>query len=551
MILLIRKTVNKVFELEYKIILKSNFLTAQTSIIGKDMNASYKRDLEEKPIIYGRHIKGILREKFNNIGLDKIFQFNLKEVERNIFGSEGIYRPALIFSNLYLSNKDFKSNKRHSIRVDRETRITEENSLFNYEFIEINQEFLGQIKFEKNFKNDEIKALLISLFHIDKIGGYKSRGLGNVEIKIKLENDYVGIEKLDEIVNEILNSYSKNNYINKGELELEEFDFNLEFLSPIVLQENIMGNLITTRNDLQGSTLRGALIQLGLNKGFLIEDLLNIEVKLENKNLKLKSEFETKYKTKSGKKLKIDKSIIVNEDKLLLEEYGNKFQRKNNMDFEDKSDDISIKIYNDEKIETDLFNHQVIENVNNKLNNLYKGSIKIPKLLISNLEEILYIGKYKSKGFGKVKIKIKNKEKISYKEEIINRINEFNKNINDNKIYITFDLLSDLIVPISYVDNVLEYFKYMVKMDINPEANRSFLNVEKLYGYNIINNIRKGTELVISKGSVLTFSIKDLDDIIDKLVVIEKNSLGLRRKEGFGMIRICSYTEARKEVKDV
>lgn len=29
-----------------------------------------------------------------------------------------------------------------------------------------------------------------------------------------------------------------------------------------------MGNLITTRNDLQGSTLRGALIQLGLNKGF-------------------------------------------------------------------------------------------------------------------------------------------------------------------------------------------------------------------------------------------------------------------------------------------
>lgn len=35
--------------------------------------------------------------------------------------------------------------------------------------LKINQEFLGQIKFEKNFKNDEIKALLI-IFHIDKIG---------------------------------------------------------------------------------------------------------------------------------------------------------------------------------------------------------------------------------------------------------------------------------------------------------------------------------------------------------------------------------------------
>lgn len=47
------------------------------------------------------------------------------------------------------------------------------------------------------------------------------------------------------------------------------------------------------------------------------------------------------------------------------------------MDFEDKSDDISIKIYNDKKIETEsLFNHQVIENVNNKLNNLYKKEYK-------------------------------------------------------------------------------------------------------------------------------------------------------------------------------
>lgn len=37
---------------------------------------------------------------------------------------------------------------------------------------------------------------------------------------------------------------------------------------------------------------------------------------------------------------------------------------------------ILVLKYNDEKIETDLFNHQVIENVNNKLNNLYKGEYK-------------------------------------------------------------------------------------------------------------------------------------------------------------------------------
>lgn len=42
------------------------------------------------------------------------------------------------------------------------------------------------------------------------------------------------------------------------------------------------------------------------------------------------------------------------------------------------------------------------------------------------------------------------------------------------KYILRLDLLSDLIVPISYVDNVLKYLNIMVKMDINPEANRVF-----------------------------------------------------------------------------
>lgn len=537
------------FELEYKIILKSNFLTSQTGIIGKEIDASYKRDISGRPVIYGRHIKGILRDKFNNIGLEKIEDINLIEVDNLIFGKEGIYKPSLIFSNLYLENNDFKYNKRYSIKVDRETKVIKEISLFNFEFIEANQEFFGTIKFEREFKREYLKLLLISLFHLDKIGGYKSRGLGNVEIKINLKNEFVGIEKLEEILEYIVSNYNYNTL--NDVLLMEEFDFELEFLSPIVLQENKIGNLVTVRNDLQGSTLRGALIQLGLKKGFDIKELLGIEVKLENVNLKLKSEFETKYKTKTGDKLIIDKSIVLN-DSFLIENDGNKFQRKSNVDFEDKSDDISIKIYNDNNIETDLFNHQLIENVDNKLNKLYKGSIKVFKSLIPNLEEIIYIGKYKSKGFGKVKIKLINKTpKYNIKEKIINRINKFNTLIKEDKTYITFDLLSDLILPIKNIENVLEYFKNMIKLSIHPESDRSFLSVEKLYGYNIINNIRKGTELIITKGSVLTYSIDNINDIVDKLVEIEKKSLGLRKKEGFGMIRICSDTKARKEVVNV
>ena len=73
---------------------------------------------------------------------------------------------------------------------------------------------------------------------------------------------------------------------------------------------------------------------------------------------------------------------------------------------------------------------------------------------------------------------------------------------------------------------------------------RSFINVAKLEGYNIINNTRKIDELIFSKGSVFTYNIdKYTDKILNELVKIEKNGLGLRKNEGFGRIKICSIRE--------
>ena len=110
---------------------------------------------------------------------------------------------------------------------------------------------------------------------------------------------------------------------------------------------------------------------------------------------------------------------------------------------------------------------------------------------------------------------------------------------------ITFDFLSDMILPFNEVSNVgnqiLTLFEdFEEKLTLNNR--RTFINVEKLRGYNIVNNIRKMDEIVITQGSVISYCInnEDLEDILKKLEKIEENGIGLRRNEGFGRVRICS-----------
>ena len=79
-------------------------------------------------------------------------------------------------------------------------------------------------------------------------------------------------------------------------------------------------------------------------------------------------------------------------------------------------------------------------------------------------------------------------------------------------------------------DNVKDFY----------ETGMSYINTGKLGGYNIINNIRKVDELVITRGSVLTYKIDDFNNILPKLEEIEEKGLGLRKNEGFGRVKISS-----------
>ena len=611
-------------KIEYEVKLLTPVNTAETGIIGKEIDVELKRDKNGKPYFPAKHIKGIFRGKvleFRNAfagSSEKVFEeyfgdtLSGEKFTEKYFGSEGNNPSKIIFSDLKFQIEDskklnYKIGNRYGVKINRKTRVAEDNSLFNYEFVKPKNIFVGNFELSDNFfeknENEEkleknLEFLLASFLHIDRIGGLKSRGLGKVEIRFtsagidekfvstKESNRFETIKKISEI---ILKDKSKNS--NSKELgKVEKYTYTLNFLEPSVLQGRVRKNEAELRNSLQGSSIRGMIIQYGLDNNFKIEDLLKIKIaevkKIVEKNgekkeeFKLASRFKTKYPVKDNKIEKIDKAIsVMREYKTdLNNENGIKLERDSLALLNATGTELSIKI--DEKTrtvkESFLFNTESIDLTKNEIS--FSGNIKIPEGLFEIGKEYeLKIGKFKTKGFGKVKIKF---EKYSEKQgmNIKDRIEKLNNQIKEDfvrfdeensrkseekreKVYsgdeklkegeqklITFDFISDMILPFNEVSNVgnqiLTLFKdFGEKLTLNNR--RTFINVEKLRGYNIVNNIRKMDEIVITQGSVISYCInnENLEDILKKLEKIEENGIGLRRNEGFGRVRICSERE--------
>ena len=93
----------------------------------------------------------------------------------------------------------------------------------------------------------------------------KSRGIGKVRVKIngnylEGENGVVATKSLDKIISELKREDKKNSTDLKEE-EFVKYAYSLELEEPIVLKSIELGNYIKTRNSVQGSTVRGALIE--------------------------------------------------------------------------------------------------------------------------------------------------------------------------------------------------------------------------------------------------------------------------------------------------
>lgn len=587
-------------KVNYTIELLLPAVTASLGVIGKDIDVTVKKDKDGYPIFNGKHIKGILRER--------VYQFKRalgveeKEIENfvnNYFGKEGNYIKnnsfnQIRFSNLTIKDKKSYANKinveklignRYGIRINRKTRSTVPQSLFNYEFLSRNNVFVGSLDINDNIKNEDLKFILACLFHLDKIGGMKSRGIGKVRVKIngnylEGENGVVETKSLDKIISELKREDKKASTELKKD-EFVKYNYTLELEEPIVLKSIELGNYIKTRNSVQGSTVRGALIEYFCRKGYDLNVLKNIEASdatREDNKVSLASLFETKYEIKNegNKKVKIDK--VISSDTEYKD--GTKYERSSSSDFKATGNEISVKISTKLKSAENgmLFNTEYINNTkeedkNNKQKNEIKfpteniklvGDLKLPKE-ISQEKFIVYIGKYKFKGFGKATITIK-KYSDTNKADLEARINnlsdkvrkdieskigkeaekEIRNEIQDkDKKVICFDLYSDMIIPFTDIYDAGEQFLMLAGLkneNLKFNLKRSFINTGKLEGFNIINGVRKVDELIFTKGSVFTYIIEEnaCDSILEKLTKIEANGLGLRKNEGFGRVRICS-----------
>lgn len=601
----------------YEVELLTPAITAETGTIGKEIDVEVKRDKNGTPYFSAKHIKGVFRAKV--LEFKNALSGDGKEFTEKYFGSGGNNPSKIRFSDLklkieknigdegYQRRLENKIGNRYGVKINRKTRVAEENSLFNYEFVKPKNIYAGSFELSNDFfekSEEDIKFLLSSFLHIDKIGGLKSRGLGKVLVQFvsigndkgdnfKEENDRFKI--VEKILKEVK---SKNNYKNQGIKklnELEKYKYTLNFVEPAVLQGKVNKNEVELRKSLQGSSIKGAIIQYGLDNGFEseIEKLLKIKISevrkfvREDKNeikeeFKLASGFKTKYPIEADKYKKIDKAVSVMKEYKVNEkdENGIKLERDSLALLNATGTELSIKI--DEKTRTTeeslLFSTEYTDltNVANKEEVFFKGNVEIPKGLFEIGKKYeLKIGKYKTKGFGKVEIEFKkftdeNDKNIGERikelnDEIKKDFKEFDKRNDKEKVYfgdellkeekqklITFDFLSDMILPFNEISNVgkqiLELFDENFGEKLTLNNRRTFVNVEKLRGYNIINNSRKMDEIVITQGSVISYCInnEDLEDILEKLEKIEENGIGLRRNEGFGRVRICSERKYEK-----
>jgi len=578
----------------YEVELLTPAITAETGTIGKEIDVEVKRDKNGTTYFSAKHIKGVFRAKV--LEFKNALNGNGKEFTEKYFGSGGNNPSKIRFSDLklkieknigdegYQRRLENKIGNRYGVKINRKTRVAEENSLFNYEFVKPKNIYAGSFELSNDFfekSEEDIKFLLSSFLHIDKIGGLKSRGLGKVLVQfVSIENDKRNNFKEEndrfKIVEKILKEVkSKNNY---------------------VLQGKVNKNEVELRKSLQGSSIRGAIIQYGLDNGFEseIEKLLKIKISevrkfvREDKNeikeeFKLASGFKTKYPIEADKYKKIDKAVSVMKEYKVNEkdENGIKLERDSLALLNATGTELSIKI--DEKTRTTeeslLFSTEYTDltNVANKEEVFFKGNVEIPKGLFEIGKKYeLKIGKYKTKGFGKVEIEFKkftdeNDKNIGERikelnDEIKKDFKEFDKRNDKEKVYfgdellkeekqklITFDFLSDMILPFNEVSNVgkqiLELFDENFGEKLTLNNRRTFVNVEKLRGYNIINNSRKMDEIVITQGSVISYCVdnENLEGILGYLEKIEENGIGLRRNEGFGRVRICSERKCEKK----
>lgn len=523
-------------KIEYTVELKAPAISGQSGTIGKDFDIVTKVE-DGKPYFSGAQIKGILRE--NVIKFSKAL--NKSFLVEKYFGKSGDVSCGMRFSSLILDDRYSKKkclDSRYGIRIDRESKTTEDNSLFLYQYVRAGLSFKGTIEIFEEIEEKELEFLCSCLKRIDYIGGLKSKGLGKVEIEVTKK------ERNNE--NERKRNLKDKNY--------KEYEYIVIPEENLILTEKEIGNQVMTNDYIQGGTLRGAIISILSKKvGYMdlnevIENLKVSQGLPKDSFVAMGSIFESKYPLKDGKKKRVNKLLhknqqnIIDGEEIKLERYGSPIVESNfNKLSLEKNSEINISIDSNSQTAKDgaLFSKEILL-VKGKQ---FSGKILITEELYKILNDIdVYIGKNRSKGFGKCKLKL-NKVNKDMEKIDISKLEKLSQEISrGDRKYFTVDFISDMILPFNDTDSVGEKIKELIGLDdIVWEREKSFIDIKSINGFNQLNNIRKSREFSIVKGGVLTFSVKEFtDSLIEKLNEVQQKGIGTRKLEGFGEIEISS-----------
>jgi CRISPR-associated Csx10 family RAMP protein len=166
---------------------------------------------------------------------------------------------------------------------------------------------------------------------------------------------------------------------------------------------------------------------------------------------------------------------------------------------------------------------------------------------------LLRLGNNKTRGFGRVSLRLKPARERGELDSLRQRITEFDKRLREaanfkintpHKLYLPFTLTSDAIL----FDHLLRYRsaidgQYLETLGISG-AKLIYQNsgTRQVMGWNTLLRVPKADDIAITMGSVFLFGLEsELDDnLLQTLLRMQSEGIGARRGEGFGRLLLAS-----------
>lgn len=516
---------------EYKIILESDLCVSNGESYGSVIDTDVCYDKLGFPFIPAKRIKGCLRET-----AFELLSWGIIENESfidEIFGKKGNNKSGkLIISDSVLKEHNFQSKyhkqdileqytyTRTQTAID-EDGTAKENSLRTIRVIKSGLTFFGTVELPDTESFEILEKCMKLLKHM---GLNRTRGLG--EVKVLLCDNY----ESDKF---------KDNY--KIEIISDSINYKITLLSNSVFSDN---DSVTSLDYIPGRSLLGFLIQI--NNNIISNSIIfeNAYISSNNKRFVKNPSFLIQEKTKNDKAyIKFSKEVsekdiyypYMKEKYIFTDDYFESIEFINvekEINYHHKRDDDigigGVDGNNFYQIESLSGNQEFIGKIS--------GSKEELKNILKNLkkEQIIYLGKYKSSGYGKCKLEFFNSEK--------NEISSHNI-IKGNKFVIEF--ISPVILYNKYafssidIEDVKDYIYKYLNIENNVLINISNKNLKytSLGGYNFTWNMAKPVIKAFDSGT--TFIIEFSEKI--EIDVSKSFNIGERIFEGYGEILFYSY----------